>query len=82
MKYSCELCGRIYDEALGDPSRGIPEGTAFCDLPFDYSCPVCGCEKEAFCKQEGAVQRPVPMEGDQAFWNDVKYGTGRELSDR
>ena len=83
MKYCCELCGRIYDETLGDPAHGIAEGTAFCDLPIDYTCPVCGSEKEAFCKQEGTVQRPIPMKGnDRAFWNDVKYGLAPDDSTR
>ena len=83
MKYCCELCGRIYDEAMGDPAHGIAEGTAFCDLPIDYTCPVCGSEKEAFCKKESTVQLTMSMEGDaRAFWTDVKYGGSREESDR
>ena len=48
MKYTCELCGYVYDEASGDPKRGIPPGTAFKDLPEYFECPGCGCEKEAF----------------------------------
>lgn len=48
MKYVCELCGSVYDEALGDPKHGIAAGTAFADLPQHYSCSICGCEKEAF----------------------------------
>ena len=48
MKYTCELCGYVYDEVVGDPKRGIPPGTAFKDLPEYFECPGCGCEKEAF----------------------------------
>ena len=39
MRYICELCGTVYDEA---------EGVAFDQLPADFSCPSCGSEKEAF----------------------------------
>ena len=48
MKYVCELCGSIYDEALGDPRAGIQPGTKFADLPEYYECPDCGYKKETF----------------------------------
>lgn len=48
MKYICELCGFIYDEASGDTKRGILPGTEFSRLPDYYECPGCGYEKEAF----------------------------------
>ena len=38
MKYICELCGHIYDEAIGDSKAGIQPGTLFRDLPEDYEC--------------------------------------------
>ncbi len=47
-KYKCLICGHIYDPEVGDPDSGIPPGTAFEDLPDDWSCPVCGAEKENF----------------------------------
>jgi rubredoxin len=43
-KYICKPCGYIYDVERGEPNRGIPAGTAFEDLPQDYSCPVCGMD--------------------------------------
>lgn len=46
--YSCDLCGYEYDPAEGDPDSGIPPGTAFEDLPDDWTCPICGAEKEDF----------------------------------
>ena len=49
QKYEC-LCGYIYDPELGDPDNGINPGTAFEDLPDDWTCPVCGLEKEVFKK--------------------------------
>ena len=32
-KYVCDVCGYIYEEALGDPDNGIEPGTKFEDLP-------------------------------------------------
>ena len=35
-------CGYVYDPAKGDPTQGIPPGTALEDLPEDWVCPWCG----------------------------------------
>jgi rubredoxin len=43
-RYRCKLCGYIYSPLRGEPHNGIPEGTAFDDLPDDYVCPVCGMQ--------------------------------------
>jgi rubredoxin len=47
-KYKCEICGYIYDPSAGDPDSGIKPGTAFEDIPNDWSCPLCGVGKEDF----------------------------------
>ena len=47
-KYVCSVCGYVYDPAKGDPDSNIPAGTAFEDLPDDWSCPVCGASKDQF----------------------------------
>lgn len=47
-KYLCELCGYIYDPAIGDPDGGIEPGTAFEDIPDTWVCPLCGATKESF----------------------------------
>jgi rubredoxin len=47
-KYTCSVCGYVYDPALGDPEHGIAPGTAFEDLPDDWVCPICGSEKSKF----------------------------------
>ena len=52
-KYVCNICGWIYEEALGDPDNGIDEGTDFEDLPADWVCPLCGASKEDFDKVDG-----------------------------
>lgn len=51
-KYRCMVCGHVYDEAEGDPIRGFPPGTKFEDLPDDWTCPVCGVEKEEYVEIE------------------------------
>lgn len=52
MKYVCDACGWEYDEAVGDPENGIEPGTKFEDLPDDFTCPVCGVDKDMFSKEE------------------------------
>lgn len=47
-KYVCTACGYVYDPASGDPENGIAPGTAFEDLPDDWTCPVCGVSKDMF----------------------------------
>ena len=48
MKYVCNVCGYVYDEAAGDPDNGIAPGTKWDDLPADFVCPLCGVGKEEF----------------------------------
>lgn len=47
-KYECNVCGYIYDPAVGDPDSGIKPGTSFEDIPNDWICPLCGVGKEDF----------------------------------
>ena len=47
-KYVCTVCGWGYDPAKGDPDNGIQPGTAFEDLPEDWTCPECGVGKVDF----------------------------------
>ena len=48
MKYVCDVCGWIYDEAVGDEELGIAPGTAFEELPEDFLCPLCMVGKDQF----------------------------------
>lgn len=52
MKYVCDICGYVYDEAVGDPDSGIAPGTKFEDIPEDWVCPLCGVSKEDFSPVE------------------------------
>jgi rubredoxin len=49
-KYECQVCGYIYDPAVGDKDGGIPAGTPFEKLPDDWVCPQCGVGKDNFSK--------------------------------
>ena len=51
-KWACNVCGYVYDEAVGDPDNGIAPGTKFEDLPDDFTCPLCGVGKDDFSLQE------------------------------
>jgi rubredoxin len=48
MTWMCLICGWIYDEAAGDPEHGIAAGTAWADVPMNWTCPECGARKEDF----------------------------------
>ena len=50
-KYTCDVCGYEYDEETGDPDNGINPKTKFEDLPANWSCPLCGVDKDQFTKQ-------------------------------
>lgn len=50
-KYVCNICGWVYDEAVGDPDNGIAAGTKFEDLPDDFVCPLCGVDKDNFSEE-------------------------------
>jgi flavin reductase (DIM6/NTAB) family NADH-FMN oxidoreductase RutF/rubredoxin len=52
-KYQCSVCNYIYDPELGDPDSGIKPGTAFEDIPDNWTCPVCGASKDKFEKMAG-----------------------------
>ena len=81
MKYVCDICGLVYDEAQGDPKRKIPAGTAFADLPASYTCPLCGAEKGSFLpagQQSAKAQRTDTQE----FWNNAKYSDASGDSQR
>jgi len=48
VKYVCEVCGYVYDPAVGDPANGVEPGTAWENLKEDWVCPVCGVGKDQF----------------------------------
>ncbi len=48
MKHTCDVCGWVYDDTVGDPNHGIAPGTKFENLPEDFVCPLCGVGKDMF----------------------------------
>ena len=50
--YACDVCGYVYEPENGDPDNGIDPGTAFENLPDDWTCPVCGADKDQFSPEE------------------------------
>jgi len=51
-KWECIVCGYVYNPEKGDPENKIPPGTAFEQLPENWSCPVCGAPKSQFTKRQ------------------------------
>jgi rubredoxin len=51
-RYVCNVCGYVYDPAVGDPAGGIEPGTPFEDLPADWVCPECGAAKDEFSPED------------------------------
>lgn len=49
-KYSCSVCGFIYDEEKGIHEVGISPGTEWESLPDRLTCPLCGAGKSEFEK--------------------------------
>lgn len=48
MNYQCTVCGYVYNPTNGDPEHGIDPGTAWEDVPEDWTCPQCGVDKSMF----------------------------------
>ena len=51
MKYVCDVCGWVYDEAEGCPEAGIAPGTKWEDVPADFECPLCSVGKDQFSEE-------------------------------
>ena len=47
-KYVCDVCGYIYDPAVGDPDSGVAAGTPWESVPDTWLCPACGVGKDQF----------------------------------
>ena len=44
----CVNRGFVYEEAVGHATTGVPPGTAWADVPEDWTCPDCGAPKSSF----------------------------------
>ena len=52
MKYVCDVCGYVYDPAVGDPETGGAPGTPWEEGPADWLCPLCAVGKDQFSPEE------------------------------
>ena len=50
-KYVCEVCGYVYDEAMGEADHGVAPGTKWEDVSEDFVCPLCGVGKDQFAEE-------------------------------
>jgi len=53
--YYCKSCLTVYDDAVGDPVKGIAAGVHFAMLPKDYTCQTCDAAIENFTTKEISV---------------------------
>ena len=61
MKYICQICGYVYDDAK--------EKVPFAELPDDWKCPLCGAAKSDFKPEANGDEKKVvtaiePMDAD------------------
>lgn len=47
-RYSCSICGYVYDPVHGEPKENIGVGTPWSYVKTSFHCPVCGQGKAAF----------------------------------
>ncbi len=71
----CKICWTPYDPAEGDDYRQVDPGTAFIDLPADWSCPNCSAPKAQFMVLED------PGAADVAEAAKLEAATSRLVAD-
>lgn len=64
-KYVCDVCGYVYDPAVGDPDNGIDPGTSFDQLPEDWVCPCAAWARICSLRNK---QRPLTSMGLKGLW--------------
>ena len=62
-KYVCEVCGYVYDPAVGDPDSGIEPGTAFEDMWYRARNSIRGYPRGLGMPCLRRRQRPVLRRG-------------------
>lgn len=67
MKYVCQICGYIYDDAK--------EKVLFEQLPADWKCPLCGAAKSDFKAEESVVSvAPIVEKSEVADLKKLSAG--------
>jgi rubredoxin len=50
-KWTCTICGYVYDPIKGYPDNSVASGTTWNDVPHDWVCPICEAQKDDFIKK-------------------------------
>ncbi len=51
-KYTCSVCGYVFEEKKGLKEAGVAPGTKWEDIPDSFVCPLCSAPKSAFVLQK------------------------------
>ncbi len=70
MKYICQICGYVYDDA----KEKIP----FAELPDAWKCPLCGAAKSDF-KPE-TIREEIPKAPVQVLEDDMQELSAGQLA--
>lgn len=77
-KYICSICGYVYDEAVGDPDKGISPGTKWEDITDRWSCPWCGAAKADFTEEKSdekpEVHKLSAFEHEEDSMRELSFG--------
>ncbi|MDE2401294.1 MAG: rubredoxin [Burkholderiales bacterium] len=55
QQWQCGSCQYTYDEAQGVEFDHIAPGTAWSEVPHEWTCPDCGASKEDFMALQAAA---------------------------
>ena len=70
MKYICQICGYVYDDAK--------EKVPFAELPDTWKCPFCGAGKSDFKPED--IRPEIPKAPVQNMEHDLKELTAGQLA--
>ena len=81
-RFTCSICGYVYDEAKGIPADGITQGTKWEDIPDDWVCPLCGASKNEFIQEstEDGDNKTKPVKPIMQEHSDMKELSALEVS--
>ena len=72
MRFVCQICGYVYDDAK--------EKVPFSSLPDDWKCPLCGAMKSDFRPEETAQPKAIEQLPEAETDTDLKKLSAGQLS--
>ncbi len=63
-KFICQVCGYVYDPAIGEPDSGIETGIPFGAISEDWNCPQCNAPQSEFEAESGTMPGMVAPIGE------------------